>query len=64
MLLSNYDRDVPPDIARNATFIVVIGPGEGDLCDRREHDEKTVAGCEGGSCALPEGRAAPLVGAA
>jgi hypothetical protein len=57
MLLSNYVRDVPPDIAREATFIIDIGPG-GFIRDDRAHHEKTVAGCESGSCALQQ-RAAP-----
>jgi hypothetical protein len=40
VLLSNYVRDVPPDIAREATFIVVIGPGESLIRDDRERHEK------------------------
>jgi hypothetical protein len=58
MLLSNYIRDVPPGIAREATFIIDIGPGEGFIRDDREPHEKTVAGCEGGSCVIAQ-RAAP-----
>jgi hypothetical protein len=43
-----YDRYVPIEHARVATFLNPIGPTE----DKREESEKTVAGCEGGACLL------------
>jgi hypothetical protein len=47
-IFSNYRRDLPAEVARVAVFIVAIGPAE----DHRPAHEKTVAGCEGVSCAL------------
>jgi hypothetical protein len=48
-IFSNYVRDLAPYIARRAIFIITIGPAE----DYREHHKKSVAGCEGASCAIP-----------
>jgi hypothetical protein len=46
----NHVRDLAPDLARIAVFVVPIGRG---MKDGREAHEKSVAGCEGASCQLP-----------
>jgi hypothetical protein len=49
-IYSNYDRDLSPEIARIAVFIIQIGPLE----DSRPEHEKSVSGCESGACLLRE----------
>jgi hypothetical protein len=46
----NHVRDLAPELARIAVFIIAIGPGPED---HRLHHETLVAGCEGAKCALP-----------
>jgi hypothetical protein len=46
--ISNYIRDLPPEIARVASFFVVIGPAE----DQREEADKTAPACETTSCTI------------
>lgn len=45
----NHVRDLAPELARIAVFIIAIGPGPED---HRPHHETLVAGCEGAHCAL------------
>ena len=54
-IFSNYGRDLAPDIARRAAFVIPIRPS---VEDKREHHEKTVAGCEGAACTLADRGAA------
>jgi hypothetical protein len=49
MLFPADVRDLPPDVARAAVFVIALG---GRITDGREAHEMTVAGCEGGSCAI------------
>jgi hypothetical protein len=53
----NERRDLLPELARVAVFIIAIGPGP--EADRRREADKTVAGCEGGSCSIDERKARP-----
>ena len=46
---SNYERDLPPEIARAATFVIPLAL---NVRDGREANEKTVGGCEGDGCAI------------
>ena len=46
----NSDRNLPPEIARVATFIVPIAL---TVFDGREPSEAAVAGCEGAACLIP-----------
>jgi hypothetical protein len=39
----NHIRDLAPELARIAVFVIAIGPGPED---RRSPEAKTVAGCE------------------
>jgi hypothetical protein len=55
----NSFRDLTPELARVAVFIVAIG--RGPEIDYRKAEEKTVAGCEGGACAI--GLATPATAA-
>jgi hypothetical protein len=48
--ISNYVRDLPPELARSATFVIDIGRSE----DTRPIHETTVAGCESGACLLSD----------
>lgn len=47
----NDIRDVPPDIARVAVFVVAINPTPS--IDGRPDADKAMSGCEGGSCLIP-----------
>ena len=49
-VFSNYERDLPPEIARMATFVI---PLAFNVRDGREANEKTVGGCESNRCAMP-----------
>jgi hypothetical protein len=44
----NEVRDLAPELARIAAFVIAIGPAE----DRREAHETTIAGCEGAACVM------------
>jgi hypothetical protein len=46
----NHVRDLAPELARIAVFVIAIGPAPED---KREPHEATVAGCEGDRCAIP-----------
>jgi hypothetical protein len=48
-IFPNDVRDLAPEVARIAVFVVAIGPAE----DKREAHEATVAGCEGDRCKIP-----------
>ena len=48
-VFSAYMGNLPPSVARDASFAVPIG---GRLEDKRGAHEKTVAGCEGASCVI------------
>lgn len=50
LAFDNDRRDLPPEIARVATFIVPIALA---VFDGREPHETVVAGCEGSKCAIP-----------
>ena len=49
-------RDLPPNVARAAVFVIALG---GRITDGREAHETTIAGCEGGSCAIRAERGEP-----
>jgi hypothetical protein len=46
----NERRDLTPELARIAVFIIAIGPGP--EADRRPEADKIVAGCESGACLI------------
>jgi hypothetical protein len=46
----NHVRDLAPEVARIAVFVIAIGPAPKDV---REAHEATVAGCEGAACVIP-----------
>jgi hypothetical protein len=46
----NHVRDLAPEVARIAVFVIAIGPAPKD---GREAHETTVAGCEGDRCKIP-----------
>jgi hypothetical protein len=46
----NHVRDLVPELARIAVFVIPIGSGGKD---GREAHEKTVASCESATCAIP-----------
>lgn len=48
-IFRNDVRDLQPDIARIAVFIVPLDFG---IRDRREPSEQTVASCEGDRCSI------------
>lgn len=52
LVFSNCVRDLPPDIARAASFVVVT---KTSFEHEREQENKGVAGCEGGSCVISRG---------
>ena len=54
---SNYERDLPAEIARTATFVIPLAL---NVRDGREANEKTVLACEGNRCAIPADRAGRL----
>jgi hypothetical protein len=47
----NHVRDLSPELARAAVFVIAIGPGPED---RRPHHETIVAGCDGTKCSLAD----------
>lgn len=49
-VFSNHVRDLAPEIARIAVFVIAIRLGPED---HRPHHETLIAGCEGAGCALP-----------
>jgi hypothetical protein len=49
-IFPNHVRDLAPEVARIAVFVVAIGPAPKD---GREAHETTVAGCEGAACVIP-----------
>jgi hypothetical protein len=55
ILISNYVRDLPPELARSATFVIDIGRSE----DTRPIHETTVAGCESAACLLSDRVSSP-----
>jgi hypothetical protein len=48
-----YDRDIPLAHIRACVIVNPIGPGPAK--DHRPPEAKTVARCEGGSCAIRDG---------
>jgi hypothetical protein len=50
LVCSNYERDLPPNLARIAVFLIPLAL---EIIDGRKPEEKAVAGCEGGACNLP-----------
>jgi hypothetical protein len=50
---SIYDRDIPLAHIRACVIVNPISPGPAK--DHRPPEEKIVAGCEGGSCAIRDG---------
>jgi hypothetical protein len=46
----NERRDLSPELARIAVFIIAISPGP--EADRRPEADKIVAGCESGACLI------------
>jgi hypothetical protein len=46
----NERRDLSPELARIAVFIVAIGSGP--EADRRPDADKTVGSCESGACVI------------
>jgi hypothetical protein len=52
----NERRDLSPELARVAVFIIAIGPGP--EADRRPDADKVVAGCESVACLIQTREAA------
>jgi hypothetical protein len=46
----NERRDLSPELARVAIFVIAIGPGP--EADRRSDADKAVATCESGACVI------------
>lgn len=49
-LFPAHMRSLAPELARVAVFVIKIGPGPAE--DRREPQEKLIAGCESSRCAI------------
>jgi hypothetical protein len=49
-----YDRDIPREHLSYCIIVNPIGPPEDAIKDRRPEHDKSVAGCEGGTCLLRE----------
>ena len=49
-IFPNHVRDLAPEVARIAVFVIAIGPAPKD---GREAHEASVAGCEGAACLIP-----------
>jgi hypothetical protein len=47
---SNYERDLPFNLARIAVFVIPLAR---EIIDGREPEEKAVGGGEGGACIVP-----------
>jgi hypothetical protein len=50
LVYSNYERELPPKLARIAVFVIPLAL---EIIGGRKPEEKAVAGCEGGACNLP-----------
>jgi hypothetical protein len=61
-LFPNHARDLAPELACVAVFIIAIGPGPD--ADSRSDADKSVPGCEGSHCILPAREGERDIGAA